>query len=207
MPTLDHLIYGAGDLDAGIEALEAATGVRAAPGGSHPGRGTRNALCSLGEAYLEVMAPDPAQPGGPLADRFTRVDRPRLVSWVARTPDLDRTAALATAAGWDTEIASMSRATPDGTVLSWRLLFVHGHPGGRLVPFLIDWGTTPHPSASAPAGLELDWFRLESPAPGRLVEVLAALQIEAAVREGSDEALAARLRTPAGPVTLRGSAL
>ena len=39
---LDHLVLATPDLSATVAGLAEAVGVRAAPGGRHPGRGTRN---------------------------------------------------------------------------------------------------------------------------------------------------------------------
>src|SRR5437867_4563016 len=97
---LDHIILGCNDLDRGIEAVEEATGVRPAIGGVHPGRGTRNALLSLGERrYLEIIAPDPQQPRSADVRQLYRIESPRLIGWAAHVDDMDELARQLTAAG------------------------------------------------------------------------------------------------------------
>src|SRR5215469_15273812 len=91
---LDHLLLGCSDLDQGIAFVESHTGVRPAIGGVHPGRGTRNALLSLGQLhYLEVIAPDPAQTATPtmraeLPLILKRLASPTLVACEVHTSDI-----------------------------------------------------------------------------------------------------------------------
>src|SRR5262245_45910413 len=95
---VDHLVYATPDLALGIGAIEELVGVRAAPGGQHPGMGTRNALVSLGPAtYLEIIGPDPEQraSSGPRRFGIDNLKAPRLVTWAANGRDLERLAAEA----------------------------------------------------------------------------------------------------------------
>lgn len=202
---LDHLVYRVPDLDAAVDDLAARLGVRPAGGGSHPGRGTRNALLALGDdRYLEVLAPDPAQPAPTGPSPFGPAEpEPRLATWAARSLLIETQAALAATRGLDLgAVAAMSRERPDGVVLRWRLT-TGQRPGDGLVPFLIDWGESEHPALSAPAGCTLRSLRAEHPEPGRITTWLKALDLDLPVTAGPRAALIAELETPVGLVELR----
>src|SRR5688572_3845719 len=63
----DHLVIAVRSLEEGVAEFERLTGIKAGPGGRHPGRGTENALVSLGGGkYLEIIAP---QAGATLSPR------------------------------------------------------------------------------------------------------------------------------------------
>jgi hypothetical protein len=200
-PALDHLVYAAPDLTAAVADVARRTGVEPVPGGPHPGLGTRNFLLGLGgSAYLEIIGPDPdqADPDTPRPFGVDDLTAPALVGWAVATSDIDKSVARARAAGHDPgPVRDMSRRRPDGVLLRWRLTA----PLPGLVPFLIDWGDTPHPAADLPV-VPLASFEAVHPDPDGLRAELDALGVELTVREGSREALIARLRGPDGLVTL-----
>jgi glyoxalase-like protein len=204
---LDHLVYAVPDLDGGVADLERRLGVRAAPGGPHPGRGTRNALIALGpDSYLEILAPDPAQPR-PAAGRWFGVDEnvpPRLAGWAAKGADLERVAKSAAARGVPLgPVVAGSRQRPDGVNLKWTLTDPGVTSGVTLLPFFIDWAASPHPAATAARGPVLVSLRAEHPRPDLAREPLAALGLNLAVDAGPRPALVAVLRTVSGLVELR----
>ena len=78
----------------------------------------------------------------------------------------------------------MERTRPDGVHLAWSILGIGGHGFGALVPFLIDWRDSPHPSLNAPAGLSLVDFGLTVPDQGGLSHVLHAIDVQPRVTSG-----------------------
>ncbi len=208
--TLDHLVWAGPDLGRAVSGLAARTGVEPRPGGRHPGQGTANALLALGgETYLEVMAPDPdaGDGDGPLGRALTGLAGPRLVAWLARTTDAEVSAAAVREAGWRATVAPLSRETPEGDLLEWRLVRLAGHDAGPLAPILIDWGDAPHPSASAPAGVELVAFHLEAPDPTPVRALLDVLGADIEVRSGPAPRLAARMQASGSALVLDGEPL
>jgi hypothetical protein len=203
---IDHLVYAAPDLDEGISLIERVLGVRAVPGGKHTGRGTHNALLSLGGgAYLEIIAPDPEQGGVtmPLPFGLDQDLTPRLVTWAAQAPDIEERFEAAKNAGYQGSLARMSRELPDGTVLRWTLTFPPPALGDGVAPFLIRWDPGPHPSGTAPMGCELVSLRGEHPDPGPVRALLAAMRVDIQVAEAPKAALIATIRCPNGAVELR----
>ena len=204
---IDHLVYATPDLPLGIDNIEKRLGVRATPGGQHPGRGTRNALLALGPAtYLEIIGPDPEQPK-PSQPRPFGIDDlkgPRLVTWVVKESDLERRANEARRAGVRLgEVIPGSRRRSDGILLSWRYTDPRTVVAHGIVPFFIDWGKTPHPVTTAATGASLINLRAEHPDAKNVQTVLTQLGLDLRVQPGSRVALIATLKGPRGQVELR----
>lgn len=204
MLQIDHIMYGVRDLDAGVNEIEDRTGVRAVFGGFHPGNGTCNALVSLGDTrYLEIIAPDPEQGlGGTLGESLIAQRGPRIRTWAVAAPDLEDIAGKLQAFGMESRIEEMSRTRPDGVELRWRLLFASSHEFGDFMPFFIDWQDSPHPSADAPGGCELESFDITVESGMDLQGVMADLDIAVGVKEGAARTMTATLNTPRGLVQL-----
>jgi hypothetical protein len=204
MTALDHLVFGAADLAGGVAELADRSGVTAAAGGRHTGFGTRNALTGLGgRSYLEVIAPDPEQPAtGEMRTMLEALAAPALVTWAVATRDLagdaDRMAAAGIELGPPIE---MERPSGEG-VLRWQLRRPVDAAGG-VVPFLLDWGGSPHPSTTLAHELALVALHLTTPLGDRLTAALRAIGVDGVeVRHGEHTALWATITGPRGTLSV-----
>lgn len=208
IPTLlDHVVIAGPDLPGLVEWFSGLTGVVAAPGGAHP-TGTANALVALtvdgrrGPHYIELIGPDPDRIDPEIPETFgiSTLVEPRVQSYAVHPTDIDATVAAARAAGYDPgDVSDLSRRTPDGTLLEWRL--TRGEHRRIDVPFLIDWGTTPHPGFGDIPVIELVSFVRTEPDPEPLQQILVAYGLGnglAEVRAGDVSAFRLTLRRADG---------
>ena len=202
----DHMLLGCGDLDIGIGFVERHLGVRAAFGGVHPGRGSRNALLSLGQRrYLEIIAPDPQQPRSSDVRQLYKIDSPRLIGWAAHVDDIDAVVRRLTAAGIAFEpVRPGARQRPSGQTLRWKALSLKDDAGG-LLPFFIEWSQDAvHPAVDSPVGCRLDRFSLATPNPDELRRHTSKLNLGVEIENAPQPGLRAKVLGSKGTLSLPG---
>lgn len=213
-PTLDHLVYGVTDLQAAVERVAAATGVRPVEGGRHLGRSTRNYLLGLtATAYLEIIGLDEENPPGPgvrVPFGLDHLTRDRLITWAIHPADAAAVAVESARLGADHgALETMSRLTTSGETLTWRLALAQPDATGQLqwdglAPFIIDWGSTRHPATHLPQ-VRLESFTLTFPDAARLRALLDGLGATSGppltLNQGAP-ALNSRISGPAGTLEL-----
>ncbi len=208
---IDHLLFGAPDLELGIQTIQDRLGVQAACGGQHPGVGTHNALVSLGPGtYLEIIAPDPQQdvPAVRIPYGLGSLQAPCLITWALRPHSWSTYLAQLKTLGIDNQVQTRSRTRPDGEQLRWRSTKlqmptkVDQADLTGLIPFAIDWQTPSHPSTTAPGELELKSLTLQSPDLNQLQHAAATLDLPVRTEQADKPGMVAMIGTPAGIVLL-----
>ena len=204
--SLDHILLGCNDLQRGIDFIERQTGVRAAFGGVHPGRGTQNALLSLGKLhYLEIIAPDPKQSEVTQFEVIKQLTQPAVIGWAAHVKDIEALAKKLKAEGLPVDGPSAgSRARPDGKMLRWKAMGI-GKERTGVVPFFIEWSAdSTHPSTDAPSGCTLTKFSAASPQPEALRKEYQQLGLDIEVEKADKPQLRATIAGPKGTLQLSG---
>ncbi len=203
---VDHVIVAIDSLERGMALLREKTGVSPIIGGAHPGRGTQNALMSLGpRVYLELLAPNPADSAGArVVAEHARYTSLTPVGWAVHASDVGIVRASAIARGLPpSEIRAGSRRKPDGAELAWRTLAPWGAEDLGVLPFFIEWSAaSPHPATTTPTGCTLAALTIETPAPDSLRALLGRASLDVPVSAGSDERLRVALDCPTGRVHL-----
>jgi hypothetical protein len=194
-PKLDHIMLGAPDLDQAIVAFQRATGVEPVRGGKHPGRGTENALISLGGGtYLEIIAP---QKNGSATDELAaelhKLDGLTPIGWALRVTDAAATRAqLENERFAVTPLSPGSRVTPAGEKLAWTTFDVDGF---ETAPFFIEWSrATRHPSTTSPGGCSLRTFVVSEPSGSDLLRLVRAIGVDTVVGISTKSMMSVTLR-------------
>lgn len=201
---LDHFAWSSPSLEKAIDELETWSGVWAAPGGSHPGMGTRNALLSLGTGlYLALDAPDPEQPlVGNNGARMAAQGGYNMDLFAVSTTDIEQAQAVLREFDIASEQRSGSRRTQQGALLKWTHLAVEANRFGNALPQISRWETDNHPSAEAPRGCSLESFKVAHPDAGAVRDLYAALGLDTHVGKASSPSLLVSLQSPRGQFIL-----
>jgi hypothetical protein len=210
---LDHLVVAAQTLSQGTAYVQDRLGVSPTGGGKHGAMGTHNRVMRLDPGqYLEVIAIDPEghEPHWP---RWFNLDdpelqtrlkiRPQMIAWVVRTHAIDALAEKTY--GQRVCVRSMQR-----DALRWRFAFTENGsmPGGGLIPHLIEWTGSSHPTETMPdLGLSLVGLEGTHADPVSVRGVVSSIGLDHTisihpVSEKRPPGLVARIKTAAGVVVL-----
>jgi hypothetical protein len=204
--TIDHLVLGVGNLEAGVAQFRELTGVEPVFGGKHPSGGTQNALASLGGGtYLEIIAPVPGEKLDPRFARLAGLEQLTPLTWAVGVAD---------AAALVPELQALghkalgpfpgSRVKPDGQVLEWNIVAIEST--NPALPFFIQWKAgTAHPSATSPGGCTLDALKLHDADPATLKKLADRLGLQIAVETAAAPGMGFSLRCPKGAVEFASS--
>jgi Glyoxalase-like domain len=231
---IDYLVIVADNLDQGVAWCEATLGITPGSGGEHKLFGTHNRLFKIATpanpmAYCEIIAINSA--AAPAikqeAKRWFDMDNaelraavaiePRLVHFVANTPDVQASCAALAVLNIDRGPAlEASRHSRKG-LLQWQITV--RADGQRLfngmLPTLIQWGKASdaeplrlHPRNSLPrSGVTLQSITSTHPEAPALQAAYAAIGLQGVTVHAGPANLAVTLQTPKGLVTLNSQGL
>lgn len=231
---IDHLVIVAANLDQGVAWCEATLGIAPSPGGEHKLFGTHNRLFKIATpanplAYCEIIAINSAaiRAESTASKRWFDMDdaalqaavavEPRLVHFVANTPDVQAVRTALAGLGIDRGPAlEASRHSRKG-LLQWQITV--RDDGQRLfngmLPTIIQWGKVDdkeplrlHPRNSLPrSGVALQSITSTHPEASALQNAYAAMGLNAVQVHTGAANLSVVLNTPKGVVTLTSQGL
>lgn len=147
MYKLDHIVHFVESPEEAMKELQA-EGLHVVPGGKHEQWGTYNALCYFNEAYIELIGiydqqkfKEAAAIPYTLHETYARNNGKNGLTRVAiSTTTIEEDAERFRKAGYEvTGPERFSRTRPDGSLISWQLLYVGYENRSIDLPFFIQW--------------------------------------------------------------------
>jgi hypothetical protein len=232
---IDHLVIAANTLEQGVQWCEERLGITPGAGGEHVLFGTHNRLFKIATpkfpmAYFEIIAinPDAVRPKKTVTlhpHRWFDLDKPelqkaiatepRLIHFVASTPDIKAARMALRMEGIDRGPAIHAERQTNKGLLHWQISV--RADGQRLfdgaLPTLIQWGKPDaadplrmHPRNTLPrSGVALQSISIAHPSADKLQAAYASIGLNGiAISEGPAN-IKATLQTPKGVVVLESS--
>ena len=229
---IDHLVVAATSLEQGVQWCEALFGITPALGGEHALFGTHNRLFKIATpkfsmAYFEIIAINPAAVRSKKTTtlhphRWFDLDNPelqksiskepRLIHFVASTPDIKAARMALRMEGIDRGPAIHAERQTSKGLLHWQISV--RADGQRLfdgaLPTLIQWGkpdaTEPlrlHPRNTLPrSGVTLQSIDITHPSAEKLQTAYASIGLNGISISEGPASIKATLKTPKGIVVL-----
>lgn len=188
-----------------MDYIEDLLGTRPIIGGQHPEWGTRNALLSLGNTYLEVLAPD--EPSAiPENERWMSQyfnKSPQLSTWALHCKSIEKVREYALKNDIQVgKLMSGQRKRSNGEWLRWLISDPYTLPFDGALPFLISWIDSTHPSETTSQAGELIILTLEHPKAHEIEAQLKLLGISLRVIQADQFKISATIRISRGVVVL-----
>ncbi len=199
---LDHIVYCVPDLKIAMAAFSEKFGIPIPFGGQHLTQGTHNAIMNLGEGcYLEFLAIDKFNTSIQ-APRWMGIDlleSQKITRWALKTKNIFADAVVLKQADFTHhEIKKGSRKTPDGNTLKWELIVPLGKPEVDVLPFMVDWKDSIHPTVNLPDICKLKAIRLTHPDGNKLTPILNELGLDLEIGVGEETRIEIEVETPNG---------
>lgn len=101
------------------------------------------------------------------------------------------------------ELFNGSRKKADGSVLEWGMALPLAAPLVEVLPFMIDWKDSVHPTASLPNTCQLLELRATHPNLAMVEGTLLELGIDMELKQSEEISLQATLKGPKGIIVLK----
>jgi len=203
---IDHIVYAVTDLAIAVEDFSNRTGLKVVQGGQHLDQGTHNALVRIDEkTYLEFIAKDPTIPS-PASGTWMGLDlikENKITRWSLGSSRIVAEAKMLSDFNGALGIVEEGRrAKSDGSTLKWKMTNVLASPTVDVVPFLLDWGNSAHPTEGiTKAGAIID-FKIYTNQKAELARLYDTLHLNLIIEESDTPKMELVLGTPKGQVTL-----